>query len=123
VDGKRCLVDLKTGNGLYNSVRLQTAAYLMADQEERPAIKYDGRWAIRLSKETEAEYNDRMAKKNSRRLARGKDPVSIKPYQVFEAQYLDDKPTDLARDFKGFLAAQALFNWNKETNPYGKGKD
>ncbi len=51
VDGKRVLVDFKTSSGLYNSVRMQTAAYQKADEEEG-AKSYKGRWAIRISRKT-----------------------------------------------------------------------
>ena len=106
VEGKRCLVDIKTSNSLYNDVRLQTAAYLMADVEES-GVKYKGRWAVRLAKETEAEYLKRMKKKGVK---------EIKPYVAFEAVYLDEEKEFLERDFKAFLACLELFRWNKLTD-------
>ena len=63
INGERCLCDLKTGNGMYKEVRMQTAAYRFADEEETKK-KFDGRWAIRLAKETEKEYHERLALKN-----------------------------------------------------------
>ena len=105
VEGKRCLVDIKTSNSLYNDVRLQTAAYLMADVEES-GVKYKGRWAVRLAKETEKEYLKRMGKKN----------IEPKPYAAFEAMYLDENKTDLEEDFEAFLSAVKLFRWNKKTD-------
>jgi hypothetical protein len=124
VDGKLCLVDLKSGNGMYNEVRMQTAAYLKADEEARHAekdkVKYGGRWAIRLAKETEAEYVARMQKKNDKKAMMGKAVYPIKPYQVFEALFLDDVKTNLTRDFKAFLAAKELYEWNRDTDTYGK---
>lgn len=121
IDGKLCLVDIKSSNGLYNTVRLQTAAYVMADEEES-GRKYKGRWAIRLAKETEEEFVVRMAKKNDNRKLRGKDPVDYGGYAVFEAKFLDDKKTDMARDKAAFLATKALFGWNKETDFFTYGK-
>ena len=59
IRNRRYLVDLKTSNELRNDVCMQTAAYLMADKEES-GVPYKGRWAIRLSKETEEEYLARM---------------------------------------------------------------
>lgn len=102
IDGKRCLVDIKTGNSLYNSVNMQTAAYAMADYEET-GKDYDGRWAIRLSKETKEEYEERVKDK--------KDP---KPYQVFEAVYLDEKPGYMHEDFQAFLLCKNLFEYDKK---------
>lgn len=100
---KRYLIDIKTGNALYPEVKMQTAAYLMADQEESGKV-YHGRWALRISKETEQEYNERMEKK-------GKD---YGPYQVFEAVHLDNDPESLKRDFGCFLSAQMLYRWQQQ---------
>ena len=104
IDGQLCLVDIKTSNGLYNSVALQTAAYLKADEEES-GKSYTGRWAIRLAKETEEEFIAKMEKK-------GKDTTG---YVAFEAKFLDDSMKNIERDFKGFLSAKSLYEWNKET--------
>jgi hypothetical protein len=116
VDGELCLIDLKSSNGLYNSVRMQTAAYVKADEEERGKKIYTGRWAIRLSKETETEYLDRMQKKAEKAIRKGKEPREIKPYEVFEAKYLDENKGDIENDFEAFLAALTLFKWNKATD-------
>jgi hypothetical protein len=105
IDGKRSLTDLKTGNGLYNDVRMQTAAYAFADIEES-GKPYDTRWAIRLSKETKDEYDARMAKKGKKDWA---------DYQVFEAMEFAD---GIDEDFAGFLAAKKLYEWNKATDFY-----
>lgn len=121
IDGRLCLVDLKSSNGLYNTVRLQTAAYVMADQEES-GRKYDGRWAIRLAKETEKEYDARMEKKNSNRVRAGKKPIDYPAYQVFEAKDLDEGYKFMKRDKEAFIACQALFKWNEETDFYKEKK-
>lgn len=107
IDGKLCLVDLKSSSALYNSVRLQTAAYLKADEEES-GKKYEGRWAIRLAKETEDEYIARME-------AKGK---STEGYKVFEAMFLDDEKESVDKDFSAFLACKELFQWDKDTDFY-----
>lgn len=104
VAGQLCLIDIKTSNGLYNTVALQTAAYLKADEEES-GKSYTGRWAIRLAKETEEEYIAKME-------AKGKDTTG---YVAFEAKFLDDKMMNVERDFRAFLSAKALYEWNKET--------
>lgn len=115
VNGKLCLIDIKTSNGLYNTYSMQTAAYVKADEEES-GRNYEGRWLIRLAKETEKEYKARMALKNANRLLKGKEEIEYPPYQVFETKYLDDVMTNIDRDFKAFLNAKALFEWNKETD-------
>jgi len=117
VNGKLCLIDIKSSNGLYNTYNLQTAAYVMADEEEN-GRNYKGRWLIRVAKETEKEYIARMKKKNDARIAMGKEPTDYPPYQVFEAKFLDDDITNIGRDFKAFLAAKDLYEWNKETDYY-----
>ncbi len=115
VNGKLCLIDIKTSNGLYNTYGLQTAAYVRADEEES-GRKYHGRWLIRLAKETEADYVARMAKKNQNRMRKGKEPIDFDPYEVFETKFLDDEPGNLERDFGAFLSAKSLFEWNKATD-------
>ncbi len=115
VNGKLCLIDIKSSNGLYNTYNLQTAAYVMADEEES-GRNYKGRWLIRVAKETEKEYIVRMKKKNDARIAMGKEAVDYPAYQVFEAKFLDDELTNIGRDFKAFLAAKDLHEWNKATD-------
>jgi hypothetical protein len=117
VNGKLCLIDIKTSNNIYNTYRLQTAAYVKADEEES-GKKYKGRWIIRVAKETEKDYIARMEKKNYYRQLDGKKPVDYPPYQVFEAKFQDDDPANMDFDFKGFLHAKGLFEWNKATDPY-----
>lgn len=117
VDGELCLVDLKSSNGLYNTVRMQTAAYLKADEEEAKK-KYVGRWAIRLAKETEEEHVVKHQKKQKKDVAKGKDPRIIPTYQVFEAKYFDEKKGDIENDFEAFLACLTLFRWDKSTDFY-----
>ena len=56
--GKTYMGDLKTGNGIYAEVKQQTAAYLKAIEEES-GEHYDGRWVLRISKETEEEYMEK----------------------------------------------------------------
>lgn len=123
VGKKRCLIDLKSSNGLYNEVRMQTAAYATADTEESNK-KYDGRWAIRLSKETPEEYmTKQLAKKEAKRNAAditGNQftDYQIPAYQVFEAKDLDEDERFIERDFAAFLNCKALFGWNKITDKF-----
>lgn len=119
VDGKKCLCDNKTGNGLYDDVLKQTAAYVHADEEES-GEKYDGRWVIRIAKESEDEYHERLALKNRIKAILGKKEKEIEPYQVFEAVYLDKEGTEMKRDFKAFLASQHDMIWRKEVAGFNK---
>lgn len=121
VNEKLCLIDVKTAGGLYNTNALQVAAYAKADEEES-GKEYHGRWIIRLAKETEDEYAERMETKNVSRLKNGKKPIEIQPYQVFEAMFLDNEPGNMDRDYKAFLCAKSLYEWNKETNFFLNGK-
>lgn len=106
--GKKLLCDVKTSNGIYSSVRLQTAAYLGAIIEES-GEKYDGRLGIRISKETEGEYMTRMQKK----VDAGKLKWGIPPFQIFEAVFLDAEDTDFKNDLGAFIAAKDLYDWEK----------
>lgn len=117
VDGLTCLCDIKTGNGMYNSVLAQTAAYAQADTEES-GIKYDGRWGIRLAKETSGEYEKRIAFKNKVKTLLGKKEKEIEPYQVFESKFFDEDPKNMKRDFNGFVSHLELDQWNNETDFY-----
>ncbi len=128
IDGLHCLGDFKSSNGLYNSVRMQTAAYTFADEEERAGDKkfkgYDGRYALRLAKYTEEEYIKRETRKAQIKAAiaiqKGSEPSTypMKPYQVFEAVFLDAEDSFKDRDFKAFQLCKALTEWNKATDPF-----
>lgn len=115
VDGDLCLCDIKTGNGMYNSVRAQTAAYAMAVTEESKE-KFTGRWAIRIAKETEEGYNARLDLKDTVRKFLGKEPAPREPYEVFESMYLDNEKTSMKEDFDAFLAHWTLYKWDAKTD-------
>lgn len=127
VDKLRCLVDYKSSNGLYNNVRMQTAAYAEADEEEGH-VPYQGRWALRFSKYTEKEYIKREKRKNIMKahIARIKSieykEYPIKPYQVFEAKFLDKAEDMREDDISAFLAAKILYRWDAKTDWF-KNKD
>jgi hypothetical protein len=115
--------DFKTSNGLYNGVRAQTASYAMA-RMENGGRKTQGRWAIRLAKYDEKEYMKReLRKKEIKKIIAKIKGVAykeseIRPYEVFEAKYLDDKKSFIERDFKAFLNMKAIHEWDKETDPF-----
>lgn len=123
IDGKLCDDDFKSSNGLYNGVRMQTAAYAKA-RMENGGKKTEGRWALRLAKYTEEEYMKReMRKKELKRAIakfKGREyrEYPIKPYQVFEAKFLDADKAFLDRDFNAFILAKGLFEWDKITDPF-----
>lgn len=50
INGERCIVDIKTSNGIWPEYLLQTAAYQYAREEEL-GIKYDARWILRIPKD------------------------------------------------------------------------
>lgn len=122
IDKMLCLGDFKSSNGLYNSVRAQTASYLKADEEENKSKKYKGRWAFRFSKYTEAEHKKREERKKviKAHIARikGKEfkDYEIPPYQAFEAKFLDKNKGMLEDDFDAFLHCKALYEWDKRTD-------
>lgn len=121
VNGKLALIDIKTSNDLYNTYRMQTAAYVKADEEES-GRQYKERWLLRVAKETEKDYIKRMTEKNDMRERLGKTPQEIKDYQVFEALNLDKEPENMDYDYQGFLHAKGLFEWNKKTDFFTNGK-
>lgn len=121
VDGKMAVGDFKTSNGLYNSVLQQMSAYQAAAEEEAEhlgkPVKYEARYAVRLAKETEKEYADRMLKKNAVKALQGKEPSAIKEYQPFEWIVEMGRETH-ERDFKGFMHAVGLHQWDSATDFY-----
>jgi hypothetical protein len=113
IGGLSYLVDIKTGNDIYSEVRLQTAAYMAAYNEEldeNSTVVEDrmvGRYVLRISKESESEYLDRQAKAGRN---------EFKPYQVFEAVYLDDDDLAYNRDLDAFNAANLLYQWKQDAS-------
>lgn len=128
IDGLHCMGDFKSSNGLYNSVRMQTAAYAAADEEQRASDKkfkgYDGRYALRLNKYTEKEYIKRETRKKQIKDAiavyQGREisDFPMKPYQVFEAVFLDREDGSRDEDMKAFLHCKALTEWDRKTDPF-----
>jgi hypothetical protein len=114
---KKYIIDYKASNGLYPGVALQTAAYMKADEEES-GTTYHGRWAIRLSKETEEEYNERNLRKLNKWLEKnpGRDPYQIPPYTPFEARFLDEGYMKAERDFEAFIHALKLSKVHAEVD-------
>jgi len=51
VDGKYCLIDFKTGNGIYWEMLLQVSGYAIAHEEESKK-KFDSCWIVRFGKDT-----------------------------------------------------------------------
>lgn len=125
------LGDYKTSNGLYTGVMMQTASYLRGIEEmglkyaewtdpewlsnanldnEHCQVKFVGRYALRLEKRSEEEFQAEMEEK-------GKMDI---PYQIFEYVNLD--PVDplesdrnlIEEDFQAFLCARGLRNWSVE---------
>jgi len=116
VDGVYGLIDIKTGNGIYNSVKMQTGIYCKADHEEKEYSnpkkfkKYQTRWAIRLSKETEEEYIERMKRKLK---------TEWPKYQIFEAREFPEVEGDnIETDCIAFLHAKGLKEWDDKTDFY-----
>ena len=113
VNDEKCICDIKTGNGLYKEVRLQLAAYRQADEEETKE-KYEGRWAIQISKETEQEYLTRMALKNKIKKILGKKESEVYPYQVFNAKFLDLNKNDYKDDLEAFVDLCGVHSWDSK---------
>lgn len=51
IDGELGVGDIKTGSGIYNDMRFQTAAYQHALEEEK-RVKFPVRWIVRFDKKT-----------------------------------------------------------------------
>lgn len=105
---KLCVIDLKSSNGLYNSVRLQTAMYARMDEEESKC-KYDERFAVRVAKETEDEYKKRM---------QDEEKLVYPEYKVFEVMNLDEDKNNIEEDYRAFLHFKEGYLWNEKTDFY-----
>jgi len=108
IDGKFYLIDIKTGNGLYAEVKMQTGAYLRALMEELD-IKEAGRMAIRIAKEDENQYMERMGKK---KFYRDNPEREIPPFKVFEFIDFGDDQETLERDFNAYLSCKNIYEWD-----------
>lgn len=87
VDGKKLLVDLKTGKRIYETVELQTSAYKEAYEEERPEVeKIAETWCLLLVK--------------------GDDGLPTGKYVYEQMEY---KPGV-------FHSALDIYNWNRNRN-------
>ena len=106
---KKLLGDTKTGNSIYEEVKLQTAAYQGAEEEEAGKKLYDGRIVLRVSKESEEEYLERMQKKGTK---------NIQPYQVFEAVFLDNDPEEFGRDYSAFIKVMEIYRWKQAASKF-----
>lgn len=122
VNGKRCLIDIKTSNDLRNDYLMQTAAYVRADEEES-GKSYHGRWLLRVSKEDEKTYYKRLELKNKNKERFGKTAYPIPEYQVFEPLFLDKEPDAMDHDFRAFIAAKDLYQWDQKTDFFKNGKE
>lgn len=120
VDGVLSVIDLKTSNGLYNNVLAQMSAYAVAYEREHlgvdpdPAKAIMNRWALRLAKESEAEYTLR---KERECYIDGKSVNTIKGYLPFEFVQCPGLET-LRRDFEAFLWMRNTFVWDDATDFY-----
>jgi hypothetical protein len=105
--GMTVLGDYKVSNGLYPAVKMQTAAYQGALQEENPKEKFDGRLAIRISAETPDEYMERMTKKWEKRGYK----IPIPTHKPFEAKFFPAET--FKRDYLTAMAAWEIIQWNR----------
>lgn len=112
VDGKRCVCDIKTGNGLYNSVFVQLAGYQQAIEEES-GEKYDGRWAIRITKVSEEEHVADWESKKRMKSVLGKKMPDLREYVVFDARFIDEDKGNYKADFEEFKRRLGSLNWHK----------
>lgn len=87
INGKKLLVDLKTGKRLYETVELQTSAYKEAYEEERPEVeKIAETWALLLEK--------------------GDDGMPTGKYTFEQKPYLPEV----------FHSALDIYNWKRNRN-------
>jgi hypothetical protein len=111
VNDQLALCDLKSSNDLYNSVRMQTAAYAKAYELEHGVV-FDTRIAIRLSKECESDY---YARKERECYIAGKSVNYVQDYKPLDVMEFKGRDS-LEFDFNAFLAARTLYQWNDETD-------
>jgi len=111
INEKRYLLDIKTSNGVWPEMLAQTAAYRKAYEEETGKMFY-GRMILKINKDTEAEHNEKLAKKDL-------EP-DLYPYKIFEAIALDEEEDTTEQDFKCFLATMDIYEWQKIANKHLK---
>lgn len=117
IDGKLYIIDYKVSKGLYAGVAMQTAAYQLAESEES-GTKYEGRWAIRLSKETEEEYNLREEKKLAKYMRKNPGKTyDITPWTPFEARLLKNYERDAEIFLKALDLSMVYYDLDREFFP------
>lgn len=119
IDGKFGVMDIKTSQGIYRDYNLQTAAYMEALKDEYSHLQT--RWILRIDQGFECENC-----KATKRVKGGRE--KIKSYGVRGACATDHhswgEPKGIIEmqefpfwhsDFKAFLGAKALWEWENET--------
>lgn len=120
VDGRVGVLDIKTSSGIWRDYNLQTAAYLYAIQaggligvplRELP----ETRWILRLDQFQMCERcGARMRKKGGQEKIRGGFTHCDHQWSPVQGEHEFKELTGPVGDFKAFLGAKALWEWENE---------
>lgn len=120
VDGKVGVLDIKTSSGIWRDYNLQTAAYLYAIQSggllavplrETP----ETRWILRLDQwQLCQNCGAKMRSKGGQQKIRGGFGHCEHQWSQVQGEYEFKELTGPAGDFKAFLGAKTLWEWENE---------
>lgn len=113
VQGKRGVVDLKTGNGMRDEYSLQTAAYLNAyNKGVQKKFHADTRWILRIDQYEECKgcLAKKKEKSGKERVLGGNSWCNHQwSHPVGEAEFLELEGQK--EDLEAFLAAKEVWEW------------
>lgn len=120
VDGKVGVLDIKTSSGIWRDYNLQTVAYLCAIQKggliDVPLKELpETRWILRLDQWQLCERcGAKMRSKGGQQKIRGGFTHCEHQWAPVQGEYEFKELTEPEKDFKAFLGAKILWEWENE---------
>jgi len=113
VDGKLCIVDIKTSNSIYRDYNIQTSAYVQAVLEDNPAPL--SRMILRIDQaQVCKKCGAKMRSKGGNIKIRGGEILCNHAWDEVTGEIELKEITDFEKDFKAFLASKDLWEWENE---------
>ena len=113
VQGRRGIVDLKTGNGIRSEHSLQIAAYLNAyNKDATKKLQAEARWILRIDQYEECKgcLAKRSEKSGKERILGGNDYCNHQ-WSGVRGEFEFVELEDMEEDLEAFLAAKEVWEW------------
>lgn len=120
VDGRVGVIDVKTSLGIWKDYNLQTAAYLYAIQEggliDVPVRQLpETRWILRLDQWQQCQRcGAKLRSKSGHPIVRGGERECAHDWGPLTGEYEFKELKNATADFRAFLGAKALWEWQNE---------